>query len=141
MAAFTVLGVGTLTLGTSPQDFSGEVLGAKVTHEYEEVGEARTMLNGDVRPAGQRRNDGLTASVENDLTAAGFYKYLVDNDNKTVAISFTPNTADAAAWAGEVVCSLPGEIGADEFGAPIVSDIELKAVGLLTFTPGTVPAP
>ena len=138
MSAFTVLGDGTLTLGTgTPSDFSGEVLGAKVTHEYEDIGEARTMLDGTVRPASQRRVDGLTASVENDLTAAGLYAYLETNDLKEVAMAFTPNTADGAKWAGTVVVTLPGEVGSDEYGAPIASEIELKGVGKFTFTPTT----
>lgn len=137
MAAFTVLGDGTLTLGTAPTDFSAEVLGASVTHEYEEIGEARTMLDGSVRPAGQKRIDGFTASCENDLTAAGMYQYLMTNDSQEVAITFTPNTADGASWAGTVIARLPSSIGADEYGSPIVSDIELIAVGILTFTPAT----
>lgn len=136
-ASFSVLGDGTLTLGTVPTDFSGEVLGAKVTHEYEDIGEKRTMLDGTIRPAQQKRTDGFTASVENDLTAAGLYKYLQDNDLVEVALNFTPNTADGAKWAGTVVATLPGEVGSDEYGSPIVSDIELKGVGTFTFTPAT----
>lgn len=135
MAAFTVLGAGTLTLGTVPNDFSGEVLGASITHEYEEVGEARIMLDGSVRPAGQRRTDGLTASVENDLTAAGLYQFLVTNDGIEVPMVFTPSTADGAKWEGSVVARLPGDIGAEEFGAPVVSEIELLGVGSFVFTP------
>ena len=134
---FTVLGDGTLTLGSTPTDFSGEVLGAKVMHEYEDIGEARTMLDGTVRPAGQRRTDTLSASLENDLTAAGIYAYLVTNDLNEVAMAFTPNTVDGAKWAGTVVATLPAEVGADEYGAPIVSEIELKGVGTFTFTPAT----
>jgi hypothetical protein len=135
-ASFTVLGPGTVTLGSGPTDFSGEVLGAKVTHEYEDVGDSRTMLDGTVRPASKRRNDGFTASVENDLTSAGLYKFLLDNDMQQVPFTFTPSTADAASWTGTVVALLPGEVGSDEFGSPIVSDIELEAVGTFSFTPG-----
>ena len=140
MAEFTNLGEGTLTLGDGPDDFSGEVLGAKVTHEYTDVGSARTMLDGTVRPAGQTRTDGLSASLENDLTAAGLYAYLEANDGAEVAMTFTPNTQDGASWAGTVVCRLPGEVGADEFGAPIASEIELPGVGRFAFTPTPDPA-
>jgi hypothetical protein len=136
-AEFSVLGDGTLTLGTTPTDFSGEVLGAKVTHEYEDIGEKRTMLDGTIRPAQQKRTDGFTASVENDLTASGLYEYLQTNDLVEVALTFTPNTADGASWAGTVVATLPSEVGSDEYGSPIVSDIELKGVGTFTFTPAT----
>jgi hypothetical protein len=139
MAEFTNLGPGTLTLGSGPTDFSGEVLGAKITHEYTDVGSARTMLDGTVRPAGQTRADGFTASTENDLTAAGLYAFLEENDGTEQPLVFTPNTADGASWQGTIVCRLPGEVGADEFGAPIVSDVELPGVGQFTFTP--TPAP
>jgi hypothetical protein len=135
-AKVTLLGEGTLTLGTTPTDFSGEVLGAKITHEYNEIGEARTMLDGSVRPASVQRADGFTASVENDLTAAGLYSYLEDNDQTEVAFEFVPNTASGATWSGTVQVRLPAEVGADEFGTPIVSDVELPGVGLFTFTPG-----
>lgn len=137
MAAFTVLGDGTLTLGTTPEDFSGEVLGGQVTHEYEDIGEERTMLDGTVRPAQTKRTDGFTASVENDLTATGLYQFLFESDGDEVAMVFTPNTADGAEWTGTVKCTLPASVGADEYGAPIVSDIELKGVGAFTFTPAT----
>lgn len=136
-ADFTVLGPGTVTLGSAPKDFSGEVLGAKITHEYEDIGEARTMLDGTVRPASKRRNDGFSASVENDLTAAGLYKFLLDNDLQQVPLTFTPNSADGAEWEGTVVATLPGEVGSDEFGSPIVSEIELEGVGTFSFTPAT----
>ncbi len=136
MAAYTVLGTGTITLGDTPEDFSGEFLNVQVTHEYEDVGDTRTMLDGSVRAAGQQRTDGLTGSVENDLTATGLYKYLLDNDGSEVAFVFTPNTVDAASWAGTVKCRLPGSVGADEYGAPLVGDIELPGVGTFSFTPG-----
>lgn len=135
MAAFTVLGAGTVTIGTTPTDFSGEVLGAKITHEYEDVGESRTMLDGTTRAAGQRRLDGFSASVENDLTAAGMYAFLVANDGIEQPLVFTPNTADGAKWEGTVVCRLPGEVGADEYGAPLASEIELKGSTPFSFTP------
>lgn len=136
-AKVTYLGDGTLKLGTTPVDFSGEVLGAKITHEYNEIGEARTMLDGTVRPASVQRQDGLTASIENDLTAAGLYDFLYTNDLTEQALEFTPNTANGAKWVGTIQARLPGEVGSDEYGSPIVSDVELPGVGVFTFTPGT----
>jgi len=138
MSAFTVFGPGTIEIGATPTDFAGEVLGGKVTHTYEDIGEARRMLNGDERPAARKRTDGLTFNLENDLTAAGLYQYLVTNDLTTVDFTYTPNTAGAAAWSGQVVLTLPGDIGADEFGSPIVSAVEWAGVGAFTFTPETV---
>ena len=136
-AAFTVLGDGTFSLGETPVAFEGECLNGKITHEYEDIGEERVMLDGTIRPAAQRRTDGFSADLENDLTSTGLYKYLLDNDMTEVPISFTPNTVDGASWAGTVVATLPSEVGSDEHGNPIVSSIELAGVGTFTFTPAT----
>jgi hypothetical protein len=136
MSSFTVLGDGVLTLGESPAPFEGEVLGASITHEYDEA-DQRTMLNGDIRQGNSSRIDGLTASIENDLTASGMYAYLQTNDGQAVPMSFTPNSADGAEWTGTVTCRLPATIGADEYGSPIVSDVELPGVGKFTFVPAT----
>jgi hypothetical protein len=140
MASYTPFGPGTMTIGATPYAFDCEVLGGQVTHAYEDVGEARTTLCGDVRPAGKRRTDGLTFNLENDLTAAGLYAYLVTHDLEEVVFAYEPNTAYGATWTGTVVLTLPGEIGADEFGAPIISSVEWGGVGSFTFTPGTEPA-
>lgn len=135
MSAYTPLGPGKLTLGTAPEDFTGEFLGAGITHEYEDVGDKRTMLDGTPRLPGSTRSDGFKGSVENDLTAAGLYAYLVAHDGEDVALTYSPRLAGGAEWVGTVKCRLPGEIGADEFGSPVASDVELPGVGLFTFTP------
>lgn len=138
MSTFTPFGPGTITIGAEPgTEFSGEVLGGRVTHEYEEIGEKRTMLSGDIRGATESRTDGLTFELENDLTAAGLYAYCQTNDGTEVPFTYTPNTAAGAAWAGTIKVRLPGEVGADEFGAPIVSTVEWAGTGKFTFTPAT----
>jgi len=137
MSDFTVLGVGTLELGTVPNDFSGEVLGASINHSYEDIGEERTLLDGTIRPAQTKQTDSFAASCENDLTAAGLYQYLQSNNGDEVEFSFVPNTADGATWAGTVKLQLPANIGSDEYGSPIVSDLELPGVGVFAFTPAT----
>jgi hypothetical protein len=134
------LGPGTLTLGTAPKDFSGECLGASVKHTYTDVGDNRIMLDGTARAASKVRVDGFKCKVENDLTANGLYQFLQTNDLTDQAITYTPNTAGAAKWAGTVKVQLPDEIGADEFGKPIISEPEWDAsggTGKFTFTPGT----
>lgn len=138
-ATVTNLGPGTVTVGATPLDFSCEVIGAKITHEYEETTESRTRLCGDEVPASTTRSDGFTAELENDLSAAGLYAYLQGHDLDTVDFEFTPNTAAGASWTGTVVLRLPSEIGADEFGAPIASSIEWPAVGVFTFAPVAAP--
>lgn len=135
MAVSVAFGPGTITVGSTPVDFSCEVLGGKVTHAYEDVGQARTMMCGTERPASKKRTDGLSFNLENDLSAAGLYAYLVTNDRDEVPFSYEPNTANGATWTGTVQLSLPAEIGADEFGAPIVSAVEWAGVGAFTFTP------
>lgn len=135
MAASVPFGPGTITIGETPVDFSCEVLGGKVTHAYTDVGEKRTMLCGDIRPATKTREDGLTFALENDLSAAGLYAYLVTNDLTEAEFTYTPNTASAASWAGIVELTLPADIGADEFGQPIVSAVEWAGVGTFEFTP------
>lgn len=136
-ATVTPLGDGTVTVGETPLDFSCEVVGAKITHEYEEITEERTRLCGTVIPAQEQRGDGFTADLENDLTAAGLYSYLQTNDLQAVPFNFVPNTASGASWDGTVVLKLPSDVGADEYGEPIVSSVEWQAVGTFTFTPGT----
>jgi hypothetical protein len=133
-----MLGPGTLKLGTADPattDFSCEIVGGQVTHSYEDIGEQRTMLCGDVKAAARQRTDGLAFEVENDLSATGLYKFLIDNDLSEVFFDYTPNTSAAASWAGKIVATLPAEVGADQFGSPIVSAVEWVGVGTFTFTP------
>ena len=138
VAVVVPLGPGTLELGDTPDDFSCEVVGAQVTHEYEEITEQRTRLCGDVIPAAEERTDGFTASLENDLSGAGLYNYLLTNDLTAVTFKFVPNTAvgstTPASWDGTVTLKAPSTIGSDEFGAPIVSDVEWTAVGKFAYT-------
>lgn len=138
-AVVSPFGPGTITVGATPMDFSCEVMGGAVTHAYEETTAARTRLCGDAVPATQTRTDGLTFDLENDLTAAGLYAYLQANDMTVQPVEYAPNTALAASWSGDVTVRLPDTIGADEFGAPIVSSVEWAGVGPLVFTPGTAP--
>ena len=54
-----------------------------------------------------------------------------------IAFAYTPNTAAGAKWQGTIVATLPSEIGADEYGSPIVSSVDWAGVGAFTFTPAT----
>jgi hypothetical protein len=83
----------------------------------------------------RKRTDGLTFNLENDLTSAGLYAYLVTNDLTEQPFTYEPNTASGATWAGTVQLTLPESIGADEFGSPIVSSVTWAGVGAFTFTP------
>lgn len=132
MTTFTNLGPATITL--AGDDFSGEFLNFTIGHEYEDVGEDRTMLDGTERLSGDRRADSVSGDVENDLTGVGLYAYLYANDGQIVDFEAVLNTGEGATWAGQVKLRLPSEIGADEFGAPIASSVEWNVVGPLTFT-------
>lgn len=133
----TKFGPGTVTLGTTtPLDFSCEVLGGTVNHEYEDVTDARTTLCGDVIAGQVRRKDGLTFQLVNDLTAAGLYAYLMSNDLSEQTFSYEPHT-DGASWSGKVQTRLPDTIGADEYGADLESEVTWPGVGVFTFTPAT----
>lgn len=140
-SSWTEFGPGTVTVGTAPLDFSCEVLGGKIGHEYEDVGSTRTTLCGERRGARKRRTDRVKLKLENDLTAAGLYAWLQTRPDPvnpaSEAITYTPNTAGGAHWDGDIFPTLPAEIGADEFGAPIASEVDWEADGLLAFTAET----
>lgn len=127
------LGPCTILIGTPGTEFSGEFKNVKLTHSYEEIGEARTMLDGTERPPTEKRTDGVTGDVENDLTAAGLYQYLYTNDLTQTDIVITQTTSGAS-WTGQIKLKLPADIGADEFGSPIVSAVEWTGVGTFAFT-------
>lgn len=129
------LGPCTILIGTPGTDFAAEFKNVKLTHSYEEIGEARTMLDGTERPATEKRTDGVIGDVENDLTAAGLYQYLYTNDLTQTPIVIT-QIGSGASWTGEVKLKLPADVGADEFGSPIVSSVEWTGVGTFTFAAG-----
>lgn len=133
--SFVELGPGTLTLAEN--DYSCEVLGGSISHTYDEVGSSRTMLCGTERGSRRRLSDAAAFSLENDLTAAGLYQWLQSRQHDLAPVDFeyVPNTGDGAKWSGQIVPLLPGSIGADEYGAPIASDVEWPGVGRFTFTP------
>lgn len=127
-----------LTIGEpgTPVDFAGEFKNGFVLHEYTEVGEAWTSLDGTEHPTTEKRADGFRGDTASDLTAAGLYQFLYTNDLALATLTFTQETSGAA-WTGEVKLKLPAEVGADEFGAPVVASIEWRAPGVFTYTPAT----
>lgn len=139
--AWTKFGAGTVTFtidtGTA-QDFSVEVKGGGVEHEYDDVGEDTTYLNGVTDPAGKARQDTLTLDCDFDLSSAtGFYGFLYANDLADAQTAFTPATGGAS-WSGTVRLMLPDGAVADEFGAKMSGTVKLPFVGLSVFaaTPG-----
>jgi hypothetical protein len=140
-AKWVTLGDGdvTITVGTggTAKSFACEFLNARVLHEYNDVGDARTMLCGQKRAAGKTRLDGFGGEVENDLTEDGLYSFLLANDMQLGTVEFTPNTADGAKWViTGVTLTLPEEIGGEEYGAEIKSEVEWTG-GTAVFTAST----
>lgn len=144
----TKLGPGKITIGTAPFDFSCEVRGGAVTHDYD-TEDPETMLCGDVVSGKATRTDGLTFQLYNDLTDTGLYAYLIAHDLESVDFEYTPNTDTTnaggdtitpAKWSGTVRLTLPDEVGADEYGANIESEVEWEGVGHFTFAAATVTA-
>lgn len=136
--AWTKFGAGTVTLtvdaGTA-QDFSVEVKGGGIEHEYEDVGEDTTYLNGVTDPAGKVRNDSLTLDCDFDLSSStGFYGFLYANDLADATVEFTPNTGATASWTGTVRLMLPDGATADEFGAKMSGTVTLPFVGPAVFS-------
>ena len=139
MMAWTPFGPGTvsLTVGAGPAEtFEQEVKGGGVNHEYENIGEDVTYLDGSTDPAGKNRTDTVTLDCDFDLSSAtGFYNFLFTNDLEDATIEFVPNTAAAAKWTGTVRLMLPDGAVADEFGAKMSGTVELPFVSPCVFSP------
>lgn len=138
--AWTRFGNGTVTFtvgGGTAVDFALEVKGGGVEHEYDEVGDDTTYLDGTVDPAAKVRQDTLTLDCDFDLSSAsGFYAFLFANDLQDADVVFTPNTADGASWSGTVRLMLPDGAVADEFGAKMSGKVSLPFVGASVFAGG-----
>lgn len=141
MSKTTAFGPGTLTIGEPGTDYACEVLGGNVTHAYDELRAARRTLCGTEQPATQRRADGLTFELVNDLSADGLYAYLLANDLGAVPFTYTPNNDTGGTWDGTIVLTLPATIGAGEYGEDVSSSVEWAGVGTFTYTPAADPAP
>lgn len=136
----TRFGPGTCTFtvtGGTASSFEQEVKGGGILHEYEDVGDPVTYLDGTADPAGKQRGDKLTLDCDFSLGSSGFYAFLFANDLAEATVDFVPNTADGAAWAGTVRLQLPDQAAADEYGAKISGTVEMDFVGYSTFTPST----
>jgi hypothetical protein len=138
--AATKFGAGTVAYtiaAATPVSFEQEVKGGGIEHEYTEVGEDTTYLDGTTDPASEVRADTLTLDCDFTLGSAGFYAFLFDNDLADAEVVYTPNTAAAAKWEGTVRLKLPDGAKADEFGAKLTGTVTHKFVGPVEFTPGT----
>ena len=140
--AWTTFGPGTLTYtidAGTPTSFAQETKGGGIEHEYTEVGEDTTYLDGTEDPATEVRADHYTADCDFDLGAAGFYKFLYDNDLADAEVEFTPNTAAGANWSGTVRLKLPDGVKGEKFGSKMSGTVKHSFVGPVTFSPTAGP--
>jgi hypothetical protein len=134
----TRFGPGTVSFtvgGGSATSFEQEVKGGGIGHDYEDVGEAVTYLDGTLDPAGKQRMDKLTLECDFDLGSAGFYAFLATNDLMDATVDYVPNTANGASWTGTVRLQLPDGAVADEYGSKLSGTVEMEFVGFSTFAP------
>jgi hypothetical protein len=137
--AWTTYGPGTITYTVdagTPVSFAQEVKGGGVEHEYEEVGEDTTYLDGTMDPAGEVRADHYVADCDFDFGSAGFYAFLFANDLQPAQVEYTPNTADGASWSGTVKLKLPDGAKAEKFGGKHSGQVKHTFIGNCTFIPG-----
>lgn len=131
------LGPGTLTLGTEPLDISCQITDSLLTPNKDSE-DAVTVLCGDVIPGAVTYAWQLTGTVLTDLSAGGMAEYCFTNRQSVVAFEYTPNTAAAASFAGQLVID-PLDIGGKS-GQNMTAEFEFDLVGdpIPTWpTPGT----
>lgn len=140
--AWTPFGPGTMTVTVdagTPLSFAIEVKGGGIEHEYTEVGEDTTYLDGTEDPAGELRADHFTADCDFDLGPDGLYNYLFTNDLTDATVAFAPHTATGAEWTGPVRLKLPDGVKGEKFGSKMSGSIKWSFVGPCTFTPTATP--
>lgn len=133
-------GTVTITIGAgTPLEFSGEVLSFTVNHPYRDVGENRTMMNGDKRKGQKVQDpDSVTFTFEPDLTGAGLYEFVQSNNLAKADLSYKldPQTGGPV-WEGEVELTLPETVDGTEYGVAVVGSCTWACTGSLAFTPAT----
>lgn len=112
------LGPGTLTLGSTPLNISGQMTNARVeTSESVTTTDPIPVLSGEEKAGTDRvtHTHTLAGNLFQDLDAAGVVAYSFANAGVWVPCVFTPNTAKAAKVTGEV-CPVPITVGGDVTG-------------------------
>jgi hypothetical protein len=138
--AWTKFGEGTLTYtidAGTPVSFAQEVKGGGIEHEYTEVGEDTTYLDGTEDPAGEIRADHYVADCDFDLGAAGFYNFMYTNDLQSATVEFTPNDTASASWTGTVRLKLPDGAKGEKFGSKLSGSVKHSFIAPATFTPAS----
>jgi hypothetical protein len=122
------LGPGSLSIGTTPNDFSCQVTAARVEWEVDE-GDDVVVLCGDTVPGARTYSSKLTATILSDLgAAAGIVEFSWTNKGTQHAFEFVPNATAGKSVTGTVIVD-PISVGGDESGQNMTSDFEFAIVG------------
>ena len=131
MPARTVkLGPGKLTIGTTPNDFTCQVISARVEWEVDE-GDDVTVLCGETVKGARTYSATLSATILSDLgltPGTSIIEYSWTNKGTQAPFNFVPNTTAAKGVTGTVVID-PISVGGDESGQNMQSDFEFAIVG------------
>ena len=147
MPARTVkLGPGKLTIGTTPNDFTCQVISARVEWEVDE-GDDVTVLCGETVKGARTYSASLSATILSDLgltPGTSIIEYSWTNKGTQAPFNFVPNTVAAKGVTGTVVID-PISVGGDESGQNMQSDFEFAivgtpAIGVATFEAGELAA-
>jgi len=129
---------GTLTLGTTPVDFSCQVTNIRINSAYSDDGDALEVLCGDTVPPGRKLDSrSLAGTFVQDWTApeaTQLTDYLYENDLMVVDFEYVPNVAGPT-LTGQVRVEVPGETYGGDVATRLTSDFEWFIIGDLVRTP------
>lgn len=134
-ANVTKFGPGTITVGTTPVDFSAQLINGLIEWDKDKDDDV-TVLSGDVVAGASTYTATLSGTLFQDLVATGILEYSWTHKGEQVPFEFTPNTANGTAVAGDLVID-PIPFGSDEAKANMQGDFTWNLVGEPTLTIGT----
>ena len=128
-AVSTILGPGTLTIGTTPgKDVSTQVRSCALEVDKEQE-DALPVLSGDQVAGSVAYTYTLKGSILQDLAVVdGVVQYSWDNAGMELDFVFTPNSSALASFTGRLIVD-PLNVGGDEMSAVLESKFEWVCVG------------
>jgi hypothetical protein len=132
---------GTLTLGTTPEDFSCQVTNIRINSSYDDDGDAVETLCGDqIAPGRKVGGRSLAGTFIQDFTdPTGLVVYCWDHDLEVVAFEYVPN-AEGPTITGTLMIEVPAETYGGDVNTRITSDFEWGLQDKPTFTAPVVTA-
>lgn len=129
-AVVNKLGPGTISVGTTPLDFSCQVTAAHVDWSVDE-GDDTIVLCGETVPGARTYSSVFAGTLLQDLSAAagsGIVEYSWTHKGEQMAFEFVPSTTAGKQVTGQLIID-PLSVGGDEAGQNMSSDFEWKIVG------------